>query len=741
MNKELLPFSDAAVFFRTLVEGSSDAMYILDPEADFRFVYVNQATTLHFGVSKEKLLASTVYDFDPEMTREKGEAMWQVLLTDKVLVEKAEHFAQGQKITTELTINLLSYQDKYYAVGIIRDISKQTRQTEKLLMQAQLLENINDVILLVSEKGMIEYANQQACEAFSLPSSTLDQLPLSQFFGDEVLEGLKEKLQDYHTPGMKPVYLGEFIAKIGDESRLLFDMHAGLLTNFAKQAYFIIAKDISTERKQEQWLKDTHEVGLIGTWEFDLALKKASGSKELYDMLGLALHGTDLLSQLNRLIIQTPYTEQFVEAVDGLLATGKPFEIDLPLFQTPDSTQWIRVMGHRNWHQSMQKIHGTIQDITKEKEAEVLLKQKQALYEQLVNQLKDILIIANTQGQLLYVSPSIEETLGYPPQEFINDPMLPNQVLHPESAEAFQDFWNYYGEHQRFKEAITLTWIHKKGRAVHIEHYVSNIYDEQGKVIGFQALGRDITEQKKAAQTLKEQNDRLNKVNQELDNFVYRVSHDLRAPVLSALGLISVIKMEMGNHSLDAQKLDDYIAHQEKSLLKLDLFIREILDYSRNSRVQVQAEQVNVTFMIREIIDQMAYLGQGKPITSSIHIQQRADFFTDIYRLKVILSNLLSNSIRFADPNKPKLAIKVSGVIKEDWATLRIRDNGVGISKGHGQKIFDMFYRATDRHPGSGLGLYIVKEALDKLHGNIDYYSNEGEFTEFVVNLPNLFKA
>jgi signal transduction histidine kinase len=247
------------------------------------------------------------------------------------------------------------------------------------------------------------------------------------------------------------------------------------------------------------------------------------------------------------------------------------------------------------------------------------------------------------------------------------------------------------------------------------------------------ALNDEISFRKRAEDKLKVTNRQLRKANVELDNFVYKVSHDLRAPIASVLGLVNLAKKE---NKFDTLK--DYFDMVGRSAVQQDSFIRDILDLSRNSRLLIDKKRINWQELINDTFDHLKFSVKDKAIERKININGRVSFYSDQRRIKVIFNNLISNAIRYSNGKDPVIEIDVK--INKSNANITITDNGVGIEKKHQKKVFEMFYRATDANAGSGLGLYIVKESIDKLNGNIDMMSDVGIGTKFLISLPNLKK-
>jgi len=243
-------------------------------------------------------------------------------------------------------------------------------------------------------------------------------------------------------------------------------------------------------------------------------------------------------------------------------------------------------------------------------------------------------------------------------------------------------------------------------------------------------LHEEIQIRKTAEQKTKTTNQALRKTNAELDSFVYSVSHDLRAPITSVLGLLNLARIEKSRATL--QKYLDMIS---KSVIQQDLFIKDILNLSRNSRLNVNRSEIQFEEIVNEIFEQLRYINHLK-VKKSMEIDQQKPFYSDASRIKVILNNLISNAIRYHNGKQPQVDIKVQ--VKPKYAHILVKDNGIGIEKEHLSKVFKMFYRATDTNHGSGLGLYIVKETLDKLQGNIKLKSQVNIGTEVYLQIPSL---
>ncbi|HYE74080.1 MAG TPA: hybrid sensor histidine kinase/response regulator, partial [Blastocatellia bacterium] len=209
---------------------------------------------------------------------------------------------------------------------------------------------------------------------------------------------------------------------------------------------------------------------------------------------------------------------------------------------------------------------------------------------------------------------------------------------------------------------------------------------------------------KKAELTLRKQNEELVKINQELDSFVYSVSHNLRAPLMSVLGLLRLAQIEVERAENDTKVMLSYFGMMEHSINKLDDTLKEILDYSRNARSEIKIEKVNLKNLLEDGFERLMYHDGSDQIEKIIEVNEETLFYSDPYRLSVVLNNLISNSIKYRDVRKKHQYIKIQAHVTPAMARIEFSDNGIGISKELLNKIYDMFFRATEKSEGAGLG-------------------------------------
>lgn len=224
----------------------------------------------------------------------------------------------------------------------------------------------------------------------------------------------------------------------------------------------------------------------------------------------------------------------------------------------------------------------------------------------------------------------------------------------------------------------------------------------------------------------------LKQSNAELDRFVYSVSHDLRAPLSSVVGLVGLAEV-----AENPQEVKSYLAMMRNRIDALEKFIRDIIDYSRNARLDVIKERVNLNELMQEVMDSLRFADEVSSVKIKTDIPANLELVTDKIRLRIILNNLIANALKYHDKHKEERYVHVQASKHSNYFQIDVGDNGIGIKPEHLPRVFDMFYRASEYSKGSGLGLYIARETIKKMGGQIKVKSEFGKGTHFQIDLPH----
>ncbi|HRH64942.1 MAG TPA: PAS domain-containing sensor histidine kinase [Bacteroidia bacterium] len=233
----------------------------------------------------------------------------------------------------------------------------------------------------------------------------------------------------------------------------------------------------------------------------------------------------------------------------------------------------------------------------------------------------------------------------------------------------------------------------------------------------------DITDRKKTEKELLE-------TNQELDTFFYKASHDLKGPLASVMGIVNLARLENKD-----EVIDKYFDMVETSIRRLDRTLLDLIDLARTRKGASKLSVINVKSLVDEILHSLKHLPAYDRINFEVKIDRQIEITTDKVLVLSVFQNLIHNAINYCNQQSPWIRLKVEET--DEGIELEIADNGKGIPETVKNRMFEMFYRGHPDSNGSGLGLFIVKNALEKMKGKIRFESDPGKGTTFYVSIPN----
>lgn len=248
--------------------------------------------------------------------------------------------------------------------------------------------------------------------------------------------------------------------------------------------------------------------------------------------------------------------------------------------------------------------------------------------------------------------------------------------------------------------------------------------DRGGRLEFVSVIYRDITHLKQVERSLTQKNS-------ELDNFVYKVSHDLRGPIASLLGLYNLAIMELK----DKEALR-YLELYNQQILRLNNIVLSLIDLTRIKEQAIKKEKINFSSLTDQCVDSLKYMQSPGAVKVIKSINIEFPVYSDHNLWNTILQNLLENGIKYARPNVPSYVNVDIQTTPDNQLLVGVSDNGVGIDAQFHDQIYDMFFRANDDVSGSGLGLYIVKSAVEKMNGSISFSSRRNKGTTFKIAVP-----
>jgi signal transduction histidine kinase len=353
------------------------------------------------------------------------------------------------------------------------------------------------------------------------------------------------------------------------------------------------------------------------------------------------------------------------------------------------------------------------------------------LYRSFIDTTFELVIRTTVEGKILFGNQLFRSSFGFTNYKKVKNSSM---VVLFEDPNSFYAIQKKIKTEKKFKSAV-IFFRKENGERLTGRVNCSQQMDSAGTpILNWTIL--DVTLQVEFEDDLKTKNEQLAKVNHQMEKFLYSTSHDLRSPITSILGLVNLVRMESSE-----PVVLDYIAKIEASTLKQDKIIRDIMSFSRASYQRTMSEKIDFEPLIWKAINNHRENSGFKKISFDVKSNNGFPFYADTERLEIVIENIIRNSIHFFDSNKVKSFIRVHVKIDKMNALIEFLDNGIGIGQQHIAHIFNMFYKASHLSKGAGLGLYIVKETVEKLSGQITIESEIGFGTVVRVTIPNDHKG
>ncbi len=455
-----------------------------------------------------------------------------------------------------------------------------------------------------------------------------------------------------------------------------------------------------------------------GLWDWDLVNDELFISSPWLRMLGYDDTEFPNIRGLWESLLHSDDKEKAVKAFqDCVKGKTEYYDIQFRLKHKDGDYRWIHSRGTvlKDVKGKVRRISGSHTDITNTKFTKEALGQSELKYRNLFqNSLIAMFRTYARTGEIIDANAKMWEILQVDPQPGITTLQF---YVNPEDR---ANLLKALKQNQKIEEKeIQL----KRGDGETFWASFSAVYYQEEDIIECVLL--DITK-------IKESFFDLQKLNYELDNFVYHASHDLRSPLRSIMGLLNLLRLEDSEAGRE-----NCIEMIEGSIKRLDNLVIDLLQISRNSRVSNPLVEISFVTEINNSITNFYHVEDSEDVKIITKIYQPVTFTSDLTRVRIILNNLISNAIKYRSLSREQSFIAVEVVATNDKAIITVEDNGEGIPQAKLSNIFDMFFRATENSQGSGLGLYIVKNVIDKLGGKISVDSKENQGTIFKVELPN----
>jgi len=724
------------------IDNCSTAITWLRP--DGKVIYVNEAVCRQLGYSMEELLSLSVSDIDPDWPADDWPTGWQKLKNAGVMTFESRHRRKnGHVFPVEITTNYIEYCGEEHLFAFVTDITERKRAEEALRLTQYSVDHSADAALWIRPDARFFYANNAACQSLGYSREELLELSVPDI-----------------DPEFPPEAWGPHIAELKQAGNLKFETRHQRKdgttfpvevtvshSEFEGQEYvFAFATDI-TERKQgEEALRRSEERfrSLVeNASEFIVILDENAKityvSPPIEKVLGYRQEDVLGMNAFERV-----HPEDRPRLIDALArGMGIPGHVETAEYRDRHRDGSWRVMestgGSLLHDPAVRGIVLNTRDITERKRSEQALREREETIRALVETSRDWIWSIDAQGVHTYSNPAIEGILGYRPDDLVGKPSL--DLMHDDDRKVVEAGLPGWIAEKRGWRNLEIRWRHREGGYRYLESNAVPILDEAGQLTGFRGVDRDVTDRKQAEEEIRKLNEELEQrvedrtaqlaaANQDLSEFAYVVSHDLKAP-LRAIGQLSHWLVEDHGEALgqDGREKANMLVGRVRRMYNL---IDGILSYSRIGRVEERGQEVDVDALVREVIGSLA-----PPEGLKVAVEGRLPIVTaDRTRIHQVFQNLLGNAVKFMD--KPDGHIAVGYAEAEDRWRFWVRDNGPGIDPKYHDKVFGIFQTLAprDEREGTGIGLTLVKKIVEAYGGRIELASQVGQGCTFTFTLP-----
>ncbi|WP_028981905.1 PAS domain S-box protein [Sporocytophaga myxococcoides] len=588
-----------------------------------------------------------------------------------------------------------------------------------------IIDEIDVGIWEVDMMGHTLYLNKCMCTMLNL--SSIDDIKgrtYFEFFTPRSIEAMRNQHQK-RLDDVASVFEGELISKNGKILNVmihgspLFDScgkikgYIGTFTDITLKINYQRELKNSEERFRMLFEK-SHRANLISKdYKITLvndALLKKFGYSSVDELIGKS--PTILLSPksfeaINERISRIDNHEE-VEPTFELFFADKdgiefPAEVEITYFELADG----------------KSTHISIKDITAQKIAEEEIKSSEAKFRSLFNTQMIGIAFTDSNQKIVEVNTKFLEIIKYTREQFYEKEMYwkdltPEEYLWRDEI-AVEEFMK-----NGFITPYEKEYLRRDGSKVPVLIASAILGGIKNLGVGFVI----------DASELKKSREETSKIAEELSKFLYMASHDLKGPLASVIGLTMVAKGEVA----DAKAIE-YFSLIEKCTKKLDSSLLNLMKIIRIKSNVFEFVEIDFKKLVPEVLDTLIYQQAFDLPKLELNVDLKTPFFSDEELLVSIFQNLFENSIKYKSLLR-KLLIKVTVRDSNDAIEIIVEDNGRGINSNIINRIFDMFYRGDSDSKGSGLGLYIVQNGIEKFNGSISVRNIESGGAEFHIILP-----
>ena len=572
---------------------------------------------------------------------------------------------------------------------------------------------------------------------FVVPDTTLDE----RFKNNPLVTG-DPKLRFYagallETPEGLP--LGTMCV-LDYKPRTLTEQEGFVLKTLARQVMtqLDLRRALKEKNKSEERLTLALEAsGFVGTWDWDIASRRVFADPRFVSIFGGERKWTEEGAPVGE-YIKAIHPQDLAKVKSSLahaVETGDFFQVEYRLVQKDGTIRWIDARGRcsRDASGAAVRFPGVAVDITDRKRIEEEARDAAGRFRFMAESMPQKIFTVTPAGQIDYLNDRWLEFSGRSREQLLEGGWI--QLVHPDDFAETEQRWKdalarvspFDFEHRMLRGDGVYRWQLARARPMQAAG---------GALVMWIGSHTDIDDQKRANERLEkmveERTARLQASVAELEAFSYSISHDMRAPLRAMLGFSDILIEEYGSQ-LD-EKANRFLGRISAASARMDNLIQDVLSFSQMSRLELPLQPTDTHKMIQEIIDSYPNL---RPSEIGILLPKTLPFvLANEAALTQCVSNILGNAAKFvAKGVKP--VVRIWAEEHDGRVKLWFKDNGIGIAEQDYQRIFAIFQRIDRSHDGTGIGLAIVKKAVERMGGHVGVESVPGQGTAFWLDLQS----
>lgn len=732
--------------YQAITSSIVDAVIGINFNGEIRFW--NESSEKIFGFSRSQVYGKFISIIFPSINEDYFQILRDELTERKrwegdLYVETVE----GTKEIYDVRMGLTGDEESKSIVILCSSVTerylseKELRQSEERFRN--IVTNSREYICTLDLNGRINYANPHFAQSFGYSEDELynryfTDLVDPEFLEDNKLEILPEKLISFQLNEIP-------LVKQNGEIVFVLASFASVKEQDGTPKYYIAVLTDITEKKQAEkdllLIKTVFEAsqdGIAVTVNGTIILVNNSFIK----MLGYQSEDDLVGGSFYEFIVDSD--RERIENIFHDLEHGEVEinRIEFDLIKNDGSTFSVADSVAKYGVDENMFLVSVLRDVTIEKQNRDALLKSEERYRSITENIEESLWTAEQRdGKLKVVlyTPAIKDITGFSSEEFLEDDKKWMKIIHPDDAETVMSkMKRLYSDPGRFSDAFQYRIINHDGNIVWLENKINIIRDDKGAIQKIYGLVSDISFKKKAEEELKSSAENLKKLNEAKDRFLSIISHDLRTPFSSILGFTDYLLSEK---DVDPEKQRTYIKLIQDSSKSMLSLVNSLLDFTRiqTGRVRFEPERISAKNIIQKSINMLSGTTMQKKISLKSFVGDDVFVHADATLLLQVFNNLISNAIKFTNPGG-EIIITSQPNVAERGFEFRVKDNGIGIKQEDLGKLFNVDSKfttpGTSGEKGSGLGLSLVQEIIEKHGGKISVESELGKGTEFIFTMP-----